>query len=561
MVRDNQELSRFEMDLEGGRLAVLDYQIRRDVLILTHTEVPEELRGRGYASELVRAVLAIAADRGLSVYPTCWFVHDFIRAHPEYLDMVSGRYPRRGDLAVVLIALAAAAASCAPPAREPAADLLIAGGTVLTMAGPNVVNGAVAVLDGAIVAVGPADSVAATWPARETIDATGSAILPGFVNAHTHAPMTLLRGIADDRALMEWLEGYIFPAEAQFVDTTFVQWGTRLAAAEMIRSGTTTFADMYYFEAEIARATRAAGMRAVLGQTLIDFPVPDAATWGDAVARTRAFIEAWRGDALVTPALAPHAPYTVSAEHLREVRRLADELGAPILIHVSETEEELRRVSERSGGLTPGAYLASIGFLGPDVTAAHGVWLTAEEARLFASEDVGVVHNPESNMMLASGVAPVPMLLEAGVDVGLGTDGPAGSNNNLDMIGEMASAARLQKVSRMDPEALGARAVLEMATLGGARALDLDDRIGTLEVGKRADVIVVDLSAPHLQPVYSVESAIVYAASGADVLTTVVDGRVLMLDRTLLTLDERGVLRRAEEYRERIAAALGGSRR
>ncbi|HUP63185.1 MAG TPA: amidohydrolase, partial [Thermoanaerobaculia bacterium] len=344
--------------------------------------------------------------------------------------------------------------------------------------------------------------------------------------------------------------------EAKNVDREFVRWGTRLAAAEMIRSGTTTFADMYYFEADIAREAKNAGLRAVVGETLLDFPAPDNKTWEEGIAYMRKFVAEWKDDPLITPAFAPHAPFTVSGEHLQEVRRLATEMGVPILIHVSETRDELRQVSERARGMTPGMYLESLGFLGPDVVAAHAVWLTENEMKLFAEKGVGVVHCPESNMMLASGVAPVVAMRRHGVDVGLGTDGPAGSNNNLDMIEEMASAARLQKIWRSDPKALSARDVLEMATIGGARALGLGDKIGTLERGKRADIAIIDLRQAKTQPVYSVESAIVYAASGSSVVTTIVDGRILMRQGRLLTVDEAAATAKAEEYRRRILESL-----
>ncbi|HVR41938.1 MAG TPA: amidohydrolase [Thermoanaerobaculia bacterium] len=463
------------------------------------------------------------------------------------------------SIAATFLLAALCCASAGPPdsidsRRE--VDLIVSGGTVLTMAGPNIPAGAVAIDRGEIVAVGPASRIEASLRARDRIDARGGAILPGLVNAHTHVPMVLFRGIADDLPLMEWLQSYIFPAEAKNVDAEFVRWGTRLAAAEMIRTGTTTFADMYYFEAEIARETRDAGLRAVLGETLLDFPAPDNATWTEAIAYVRAFVEEFRDDPLITPAFAPHAPFTVSREHLEQVRRLATEMDAPILIHLAETEDEVRQVREAQG-LTPVAYLDSIGFLGSDVVAAHTVHLTDEEIAILARRGVGSAHNPESNMMLASGVAPVTALRAAGVDVGIGTDGPAGSNNDLDMIAEMASAARLQKIFRNDPRALSARDVLEMATIGGARVLGLADRVGTLEPGKRADLIVIDLSEPGTQPVYSVESAIVYATSGEHVTTTIVDGRILMRDRVILTVDESSVLEKAREYRDRILESLG----
>lgn len=455
---------------------------------------------------------------------------------------------RRCLVAVALLVLAAAA-----HANE--ADILITGGVVITMAGPNIEHGSVAISKGTIVAVGPSSQIDKKYTAKTTINARGMAVVPGFVNAHTHVPMTLFRGIADDRDLMDWLTNYIFPAEARNVDREFVKWGTRLAAAEMILSGTTTFADMYYFESDIARETRAAGLRGVLGETVLDFPAPDNKTWDAAMEYMRRYAREWKGDHLITPAVAPHAPYTVSREHLEQVRKLATELGVPILIHVSETKDELRQVAEKQNGMTPGRYLDSIGFLGEDVVVAHGVWLTPDEIRTFAQRKVGVAHCPESNMMLASGIAPVVDLRRGGVNVGLGTDGPAG-NNNLDMIEEMASAARLQKVGKMDPKALTARDVLEMATIGGARALGLADKIGTLEAGKRADVVIIDLLQPKSQPVYSVESAIVYAASGSSVVTTICDGRILMRGRKVLTVDLPQTLAKAKEYRARVLESL-----
>jgi len=435
-------------------------------------------------------------------------------------------------------------------------DLVISGGTVLTMAGPNIDDGAVAIDKGVIVGVGKRADIASRFAGKETIRANGNAVLPGFVNTHTHVPMTLFRGIADDRDLMDWLTHFIFPAEARNVSPDFVRWGTRLAAAEMIRSGTTTFTDMYYFESDIAAEAKKAGLRAVVGETMIDFPVADNKTWADAVAYVRKFVKRWQGDRLITPALAPHAPFTVSEEHLRQVRALATELHAPILIHVSETKDELRQVGEKHNGMTPGVYLDSIGFLGRDVVAAHGVWLTPDEIKTFAQRGTGVAHCPESNMMLASGVAPVVDMRRAGMNVGLGTDGPAGSNNNLDMVEEMASAARLQKVSKGDPRALSARDVLEMATIGGARILGMETKIGTLERGKRADVVVIDLQQAKVQPVYAVESAIVYAASGSSVVMTIVDGRVLMRDRKLFTVDEAAALQKAKQYRDQVLKSL-----
>ena len=451
--------------------------------------------------------------------------------------------------AVFCVALGALGA----PARS--ADIIITHGTVVTMAGANIENGSVVISGGKIVAVGSSSKIDASYHAKTTINARGMAVLPGFVNAHTHVPMTLFRGIADDRDLQDWLVNFIFPAEAKNVSRDFVKWGTRLGAIEMIQSGTTTFADMYYFESDEARETKAAGLRGVLGETVIDFPVADNKTWDDAMRYCRDYVKQWKGDRLITPAIAPHAPYTVSEDHLKQVRAFASEYHVPILIHVSETKADIQQVSEKHG-TTDGKYLDAINFLGHDVVAAHGVWLTPEEMTIFAQRKTGVVHCPESNMMLASGVAPVVEMRKAGIDVGIGTDGPAGSNNNLDMFEEMASAARLQKVTRSDAKALTARDVLEMATIGGARVLNMADKIGSLEVGKRADVIVVDLQQAKTLPVYSVESAIVYAADGANVVDTIVDGKILMRNRKVLTVDVPSTLAKAKEYRDKVVASL-----
>jgi 5-methylthioadenosine/S-adenosylhomocysteine deaminase len=458
---------------------------------------------------------------------------------------------RRASFALLLFLTTLTAASATRKV-----DIIVTGGTVVTMAGANIDDGAVAIDKGNIVAVGKSADIARHYAAVETIRARGMAVLPGFVNAHTHVPMTLFRGIADDLDLMDWLQHFIFPAEAKNVDRDFVRWGTRLAAAEMIASGTTTFTDMYYFESDIAAEAKKAGLRAVVGETMIDFPAPDNKTWDAAVAYVREFVKRWHGDRLITPALAPHAPYTVSRAHLEQVRALATELHAPILIHVAETKNEAAQIKDNTAGLSSAAYLDSIGFLGHDVIAAHGVWLTPDDIRTFAAKRVGVAHCPESNMMLASGVAHVVDMRRAGVAVGLGTDGPAGSNNNLDMVEEAASAARLQKITLGDPKALSARDVLEMATLGGAKALGMEDRIGSLEAGKRADVIVIDLQQPKTQPVYAVESAIVYAASGNSVVTTICDGKVLMRNRKVLTVDVPAAVAKAKEYRDRVRKSL-----
>jgi 5-methylthioadenosine/S-adenosylhomocysteine deaminase len=436
-------------------------------------------------------------------------------------------------------------------------SLVVTGGTVVTMnaARQVLMPGAVAIETGAIVAVGAPDAIAAAYRGAETIDAAGAVVLPGLINTHTHAPMVLYRGLADDLALMEWLQKYIFPAEAKTVSAAFVRTGTRLAALEMIQSGTTLFADMYYFEEEIARATREAGLRGVLGQSVIGFPVADAKTPADALARTEKFFQEFAGDELIIPAVAPHSMYTLDAKSLTAARTLADKYGRPTLIHLSETRDEVD-ISRKKHKMQPAAYLDSIKFWGPRVLAAHGVWLTPPEIATLKKHGVGVSHNPESNMKLASGTAPVPQLRAAGVPVGLGTDGAA-SNNDLDMFEAMRVAALLHKLQSNDPRAIPAPVALEMATIGGARALGLGDRLGSLEPGKRADLIVVSMSSARQTPMYDPISHLVYVTRGDDVRTTIVNGRVLMRDRKVLTLDEAAVLADARRAAEEVRAAVG----
>jgi 5-methylthioadenosine/S-adenosylhomocysteine deaminase len=333
-----------------------------------------------------------------------------------------------------------------------------------------------------------------------------------------------------------------------------VRLGTRLAAVEMIQTGTTTFADMYYFEDVIADTASAAGLRGVLGQTVIRFPVADAKTPAEALARAERFIQRFKDDALVTPAVAPHSAYTLDTATLLASRNLAARHSVPLLIHLAETEDEVRILREQSG-LSPTGYLESIGFFAPRTLAAHGVWVSADDIAVLKRHGVGVSHNPESNMKLASGTAPVPQYLAAGVALGLGTDGAA-SNNDLDMFEAMRQAAFLHKLQSKDPRAVPAATALEMATLGGARALGMADRIGSLEPGKRADLIVVGMARARQTPRYDPISHLVYATRGDDVVTTIVNGRVLMRDRKLLTLDEPAVLRDADAFAGRVRAAV-----
>ena len=456
--------------------------------------------------------------------------------------------------AVVAIALAAiVVVSAQTGPRE--VDLVVTGGMVVTVdtAGRIIQSGAVAIDGTDIAAVDTAEAIAKQFRGRETIDASGQIVLPGLVNTHTHAPMVLYRGLADDLPLMEWLNSYIFPAESKTVSPEFVRAGTRLAALEMIESGTTTFADMYYFEEEIARETRRAGLRGVLGQTIIQFPVADAKTPADALARADAFITSFKNDPLITPAVAPHAIYTLDGPTLRAARELSKRHNVPTLIHLAETNDENRVAQERRASSSV-AYLEGLGFLGPGVLAAHGVWVNDADIQVLRLRGVSVSHNPESNMKLASGLAPVPAYLRAGVTVGLGTDGAA-SNNDLDMFEAMRVAALLHKHETMDPTTLSARTVLEMATIRGARALGLEARIGSLEPKKRADLITVAASGARQTPMYDPTSHLVYVIHGDDVRNTIVNGRVLMRNRKVLTVDEAAVLAEAQSWAEKVRAA------
>ena len=438
-------------------------------------------------------------------------------------------------------------------------DLVVAGGIVLTADQDwNIYDpGAVAVDGGAIVGLGPREEVEQAYRGRERIDASGRLIMPGLINAHTHAPMTLFRGIADDLPLETWLHKYIWPAEAKWLSPDFVRLGTQLAAAEMIRSGTVLFCDMYFFEDHIAEACKEAGLRVVIGEALVDFPTANCQTPEDQLKYTEYLLSEWENDSLVIPSVQPHSPYACSSDLMQQSKALADEYSAPYLLHVSETQSEVQESIEKYGR-TPVGRLADLGVLGPTTVAIHGVHLTDEDIQLLARYQAGVAHCPESQMKLASGFTPVPKLLEAGVKIGLGTDGAA-SNNDLDMFGEMGTAAKVHKVITGDPTAMPARQALSMATLEAARVLGLDDRLGSLEVGKRGDIIILDLDVPHMVPMYNVTSHLVYAAHSSDVRTVIIDGRVVMRDRELLTLDEGDIFARAREISREIVASWGAN--
>ena len=393
-------------------------------------------------------------------------------------------------------------------------DLVVGNGTVLTMDPEGTVfeAGFVGIRNGKIIAVGPGKDN--DRPSKRVLDARGGLILPGLVNGHTHAAMALFRGLADDLPLMRWLNDYIFPVERR-LDADFVFAGTSLACAEMIRSGTTTFCDMYLFEEFVARAARRAGMRCLVGEVLYDFPSPNYGSPEQGLAYTDELIGRWGGDRLVSVMVEPHAPYTCSPDLLTAANELALRRGVMLGLHLCESRTEIEEIQKRYGK-SPVAHLDALGLLGSHLKVDHAVHVDAEEIRVLADRGVKAVHNPESNMKLAAGIAPVPELIAAGVTVGLGTDGCA-SNNNLDLLAEMDTAAKLHKVARRDPTEMKADTVLRMATIEGARALGLDDRIGSLEAGKCADLIVLDTHKPHLTPLYNPISQIVYSAAGGDV--------------------------------------------
>jgi 5-methylthioadenosine/S-adenosylhomocysteine deaminase len=442
-------------------------------------------------------------------------------------------------------------------AKKESADLLVTGATIVTMDADRHVweDGAIVVKGDSIQAIGPDKDILAKYEAPQSIDAKGKLIIPGLINGHTHIPMVLMRGLIDDVTLDDWLRKYIFPAEARNVTEDYVRAGSRLALAEMIRSGTTTFADMYYFEDAEAEETKAAGLRGFLGETWIDFPAPDNKSEAEMAAYTEKYLKKWQGDRLIHAAVAPHSIYTCSEKTLRDAAALARKYHAPILIHVAEMRKEYVD-SLAKNGTTPVQYLERIEFLGPDVLAAHCIWVDYTDMRILAERQVGCVHNPSSNMMLASGVAPVIDERASGVRVGLGTDGPAGSNNDLDMMEEMDLASKLQKTYRVDPRALGSKGALEMATIEGARALHMETEIGSLEPSKKADFVILNLNVPNAVPMYDVYSQIVYALKASEVETVLVGGKTLLRDGKLLTVDEAQAMAKAKIFAKQVQASL-----
>jgi 5-methylthioadenosine/S-adenosylhomocysteine deaminase len=435
-------------------------------------------------------------------------------------------------------------------------DLIISGGKALLMDKNNTCleNAGIAIHASAIIEIGKKEEILQKYTAKKTINAESSLIMPGFVNCHTHAAMTCFRGIADDLELMDWLNNYIFPAEAHNVNEHLAYWGSLLACAEMIKSGTTTFCDMYIFEDEAARAAKEAGMRCLLGEVLFDFPSPSCKTPGEGLAYTRRLAEKWQNDPLINVIVEPHALYTCSRDLLVNAKRIADEFNLLLGVHLLENKAECEQLQGKFGKSAI-SFLDDIGYLNERLLAFHCVCLSAGEMKLMAENGCKVSHNPASNMKLASGIAPVPDMLDAGITVGLGTDGCA-SNNTLDMIREMSTAAKLHKVARLDPTVMNAPTVVRMATINGANALGLEHLIGSLETGKKADIIVIGLNKPHLTPIYNEYSHLVYAVNGADVDSVIINGKVVMEDRRLLTIHEGDVMNEVREIAVKIKKSM-----
>jgi len=440
-------------------------------------------------------------------------------------------------------------------------DLILTNAIVLTMDDQlhQFESGAVAVQADSILAVGLEGDIKNTYSAKQVVDCGGKVLMPGLINAHTHVPMTLLRGLADDLRLDVWLMGYMMPVEREFVSPDFVQLGTKIACAEFIRSGVTSFADMYYFEEDVALAASEAGLRGLCAQTVLKFPTPDAGSYEDSLAMARDFIKRWVGHPLIVPSVAPHAPYTCTDEILRATAQLAAEFDVPLHTHLSETALEVENM-RRDTGMPVIPYVKKQGLFEAKVLAAHCVHIDEGEMRTLKHLGAGVAHNPTSNLKLASGVAPVTKMLEVGLNVGIGTDGPA-SNNDLDMFEEVRLAALLAKNHTNDPTSLPASAALTMATRMGAQAMHMGHITGSLEAGKRADLILLDLSKLHNSPRFKRDSQniyaqIVYAAKSTDVTDVMVNGKWLMRDNKLLTLNEADLLKAADEYARKIDTFL-----
>ncbi len=462
---------------------------------------------------------------------------------------------RQSAAAALVLAVFAAATfgQVNAPAKQPA-DLIVINARVITMNDRKEIheNGAVVIQGSRIVAVGPAGELAAKFTARQTIDAGGDLVLPGMINTHTHASMTVFRGLGDD--VPDRLRRFIFPLEKALVDRELVYWGGLHGMIEMVEGGVTTMADMYYFEEEVARAAKRLGLRGVLGETVINFPAPDAPESYGGLARAKQFAADFRDDPLITPAIAPHAPYTLDAEHLRLIAKESAALNMPVLMHLAEMTDEVAQL-RKERNQTPVEFIDSVGLLNRRLLAAHCIFVNDSDLALLKSRDVGIAHNIVANIKSAKGVAPALKMFDQGLRVGLGTDGPM-SGNTLDVIGQLGYVAKLHKLDNHDRNAMPALKVVEMATRGGARALHMEDRIGSLEAGKLADLIIVDHNATNMVPLYDVYAALVYAAGPKDVRTTIIHGRVIMQDRKILTVDTAEVTSQMRALASKIQAAV-----
>lgn len=448
------------------------------------------------------------------------------------------------------------AAACSAYAADPA-DLMITDGTVLTMNPDNTVfeHGTVVVSDGKIIAVGGPE-LTAKYQAKKVLDVKGDIVMPGLINTHTHGSMTVFRSLGDD--VPDRLHRYIFPLENKLVSRDMVRTGTNLANIEMIKGGVTTYADMYYFEDDVAKTVDKAGLRAVLGETIINFPVADAQTPEEGIAYAVRFINEYKDHPRITPAFAPHAPYTNTTENLQKIAALSEELNVPVMIHLAETDREKEEIAKRTGGKSPVQYMADIGVLNNRLLAAHVIMADDNDLNLLKKYDVGVAHNISANTKSAKGVAPVTQMLEKGIRTGLGTDGPM-SSNTLTTMNELNLVGKIHKLETKNRAAMPPLTVVEMATMGSARALHMDDKIGSLETGKLADIIVVDTKAPNMVPVYSPYAALVYGANGANVRHTIVDGVILMEDRQLLTVNENEIIQDAQRFAEKVRETVRAS--
>ncbi|ATG15057.1 amidohydrolase [Providencia alcalifaciens] len=448
-----------------------------------------------------------------------------------------------------LVAMSMIAAPIAVLAATPA-DLMIVDGTILTMDAHNKVieNGTVVIDKNKIVAVGGPE-LTKQYTAKKQLNVDGDIVMPGLINTHTHASMTVFRSLADD--VPDRLHRYIFPLESKMVSREMVRVGANLANVEMLKGGVTTYVDMYYFEDEVAKTVDKIGMRAILGESVIKFPVADAQNADEGIAYAVNFINQYKDHPRITPAFAPHAPYTNTTEHLQKISKLSQELDVPVMIHLAETDREQEEIAKRTGGKSPVQYMADIGALNSKVIAAHAIMVNDSDIDLLKQYDVGVAHNVSANTKSAKGVAPVTAMLAKGVRVGLGTDGPM-SSNTLTTMNELNLVGKIHKLENKDRAAMPPITVVELATKGSAKAIHMEDKLGSLEAGKLADIIVVDTKSPNMVPMYSPYAALVYGANASNVRHSIVDGSLLMEDRKVLTVDESAIVKEALQFADQV---------